>query len=127
MASAAAQIGWLAGMVEGEGCLYLGGRDNGRLGCPIICVSSTDLDVITRIAQMFKSPVRPQRIVNPLSRKPIYRVNAAGKKAASWLMTLYSFFGERRRAKARELLTEWRKAQPRPGRLLGVKHGKRSR
>ena len=59
----AAEIGWLAGMVEGEGCLYAAGKP--KSFTPAITLSSTDRDVIERVAKFFKAPVRVQKTSNP--------------------------------------------------------------
>lgn len=74
---------------------------------PAIIVGMTDYDVMKRVATLFDVT-----LIGPIqrkgNRKPYWRVNFAGKRAAEWSMTLYTLLGTRRQAAIREILTEWR-------------------
>ena len=110
-------IAWLGGLIEGEGCLSVSGR--GRMstkkGTASITFASTDKDVVEKVAGMLDGPVRPQKR-GKLSKKDIWRVEVTGIRAAQWLMTLYTFFGSRRREKAREVLSVWMSTRIKMGR-----------
>jgi hypothetical protein len=96
-------IAWLAGLAEGECCLTLH-----RKLYPQIQLAMADEDVIRRAAALFG--VATTYCYPPTLRgyKPVYRCYVNGTKAVGWMMTLYSFMGERRKSKIREILNFWR-------------------
>jgi hypothetical protein len=99
------QIGWLAGLLEGEGCFYVNGSSS--IG---IRLSMTDKDVVECAARLMQSkPGNPS--VRGGNRKPIYYTAVNGLSAASWMMTVWPLMGERRQAKIAECLQLWR-SQP---------------
>jgi hypothetical protein len=95
-------ICWLAGLLEGEGAFHP--------GCSNIHISvdMTDRDVVSRVADLMRAKLYGPYSNGPLGRKPRWRVRVTGPKAAGWMMTLYSQLGERRRARIRELLADWK-------------------
>ena len=95
------EIYWLAGLIEGEGCFSW--QKKGGL---FIYLGMTDLDVLEYASLLFDRKVYTIRRHPP--RKPLGVVRIAGSRAAGWMMTLYPLLGARRRARIRELLTQWR-------------------
>lgn len=114
MAVNSADIYWIAGLIEGEGC-FTRRKGSSPRSSPIIQIIMTDKDVVIRAAQILgaakviKSREGPKRDNRP-STKDIYRVVLYGRRAVSWCMTLYPIMGERRQARIRELLDEWKKS-----------------
>lgn len=98
-------IAWLAGLLEGEGCFCI--APSGSIG---IQLSMTDGDVVKRAARLINTKRHGPR-VRTGNRKDIYFAAIYGIPAASWMMTLWSLMGARRRQKINECLTKWR-SQP---------------
>lgn len=118
-------IAWLAGIVEGEGCITWGRSDSkypGKANSIRLHVGMSDCDVIDRVARLLGT-----RALGPYAaskkqqdncpRKVQWRAIVTQDLAASWLMTLYPLLGDRRRAMVRETLAWWR-AYPVNGRML---------
>jgi hypothetical protein len=89
-------IAWLAGIIEGEGCIYVRG------GSPSLIVLMTDRDVVERVAGMLGSKVAT--VYRQHGYKTAYKTRVGGEAAATWIADLYEFLGERRKAKAIEAL-----------------------
>lgn len=103
-------IAWLAGIVEGEGCLAL---HAGKY--PFLKIAMTDKDVIERTGKILKTHVRsyPKSTLKRGKKVP-HVTYVSGPTAISWIMTLYPLLGERRKAKAREMIYTWKyKINPR--------------
>jgi hypothetical protein len=94
-------IGWLAGLIEGEGNISINGR------AFTIRVKMTDHDVILRAAQLLDGKVYPSKVA--AGRRPQWLTQVKGAPAAGWAMTLYPWLGQRRRQQVREGLAEWRR------------------
>ncbi len=99
---------WLAGILEGEGSFML------MRGSPCVAVQMSDQDVINKVAGLlgvtvFKQPYKPK---GKPTYKPMYGCRVHGKHAIAWMLTLFTFMGERRRAKITEIVKAW-KASPR--------------
>jgi hypothetical protein len=132
------EIAWLAGLVEGEGCLSYGRTDRrypGKANSIRIHVGMSDRDVIERAAAILGTRLLGPYPPSPAHRdgsirKDQWRVIVTQSLAASWMMTLYPLLGQRRQAAARECLAFWR-AYPTTGRMLmpyrlgHVAHGQR--
>lgn len=109
-------IAWLAGLVEGEGCIgfYKNGQHSSghEYHLPKLTINMTDKDVIQKAADLFGSkvngPYNPGKNASGESYKQKFAVNVYGSRAIGWMMTLYPFLGSRRRAKAREVVQLWR-------------------
>ena len=97
-----ADIRWLAGYLEGEGCFTFTGD---KYRYPRIVVESTDEDVIQRVSQLWG--MKPHSVQHG-SHKTGYSVATTCTKAVSWMMTLYPLMGQRRQARIREILMNWR-------------------
>jgi hypothetical protein len=95
-------IAWLAGIVEGEGCLSL---QQGKY--PALAIRMSDHDIVCRAASLMDT-----RVTGPYKTrahyKPTWLCQVNGAKAAAWIMTLYVLLGERRKEKAREILSAWK-------------------
>ena len=96
------ELGWLAGIVEGEGSIT-----TNPLG---IHIAMSDLDVMQRVASLIGRPLNAAtRSANwPARYKDSYKLQVHGPLGASWIMTLYPLLGERRQAAARAALIRWR-------------------
>lgn len=90
-------IRWLSGWWEGEGSFY-----NNKAYLPIMSAGTTDKDIADRVTKLLGCNIY---IVNKPNRKTAYHFSVAGKKAASWMMTLCSLMGQRRQAKIKEVLS----------------------
>jgi len=95
---------WLAGYLEGEGSFMKGSPSNPNQ--PIIVVSSTDEDVIQKVAQLFGR--RYQKISNERQTergwKPAFAVRLRGTKAVELMRKLLPIMGERRQAQIKKAL-----------------------
>lgn len=119
-----AEVAWLAAMIEGEGCI---GWNNNRRGhrVPVVQISMVDRDIVDRIASLFGTPLRgpygPYGSSTPTAtRQPHYRAHVYGRAAVRILKMCLPWFGERRTAKAQEVLA-WKYHRvtnnPKTGRL----------
>lgn len=107
MAGAASDIAWAAGLFEGEGCFYFGHRNLQAT------LQMTDADVVDRFEKIMGFGSR--RIVEGGHRsdrrgyknewKPSYRWSARNFHHVQAIIAMFwPYFGERRRARAKELL-----------------------
>lgn len=97
----------LAGLLEGEGCFDL---DKGT--CPRIQLNMIDRDVVAWASVVLKHTGKIYQSVrshNNPTYKDQYCIRVSGTLAVSWMMILYTFLGERRRAKIRSIIHEWKK------------------
>ena len=100
-----ADIFWMAGLFEGLGHLRFSGET------PSLVMSSSDLDVVSRVATIFGSTLRgPQKRRG--DKRDVWVTSVQGSRAVGWMMTLYSLFGKRSQTRVREVLGRWRKAKP---------------
>ena len=104
------EIAWLAGLLEGEGSFTLRRTGKGKYNTPAIDISLTDKDVLTRAAHLLGTqPSRAYKFKNSKEHhKPHYACRLAGRRAVGWMMTLFSFLGERRRQRIMGVVVEWR-------------------
>lgn len=97
-------LAWLAGIIEGEGCLSPCGPNSWRVG-----VKMTDEDVVRRVADVagvgrVAGPYEPRN-----GNKPQWTWTVSkSSDVVGLLATLWPFFGERRRERAGEILRWWR-------------------
>lgn len=124
----AVEIAWAAGIIEGEGCVVVHGTRRGQHGIiqqVRLAVEMTDLDILQRL-QKILGPYAKLRERKPPSLNPNHRarfiLTLNGAALGGWLMTLYVFFGERRRRKVREALHVWRSMKGR-GHHYSLEHG----
>jgi hypothetical protein len=98
------EIAWLAGILEGEGNF----RANTRTVSPVIRLKMTDKDVVDRVAALWGNKVGQRELP---SGKIAYTTNVYGPQAVGWMMTVFTFMGDRRKAKIKKLIANW-KASP---------------
>lgn len=101
---------WAAGLFEGEGCIDHHKIISGRI-YPRIKLKMCDKDIVERFGKIFDLKVR--EVTKDKSWKDHYKdawyVLATGSKAIAIIYMLYSFLGTRRKQKAEEVLSAWRK------------------
>ena len=107
-----AEIAWLAGLLEGEGCFRL---SNGRY--PSIWLGMTDEDVVRKAATFLQSKV--YITLRKVPRKTVFTAFISGARARDLMKELLPYMGERRSAKITEVLLahEQRTFKGRRGRL----------
>lgn len=103
-------IAWLAGLLEGEASFML------KKGNTIIRMQMTDKDVMDRAAALLGTKVADygRKPKGKPSYLPVFHLAIHGTKAIGWMMTLYTFMGERRRAKILQILDHWKAAKSAP-------------
>lgn len=98
-------IAWAAGIIEGEGCFT-----RNSVGSPLVQVQMNDRDVIERLCNLFGTkmggPYGPYG--NEKATKPRYRFYTAGPRAIGIMFTLFTFMGQRRRDRIKEIVASWR-------------------
>ena len=102
----ALQIGWLAGIIEGEGCIVIPNKPGKSLQ---VAIGMNDKDVVNQVAKLFGSNLRGPYKKKVVRHKPSWAVSAQGKRAAGILMTVYALMGKRRKAAIRKGLSLWKK------------------
>jgi len=99
-----AKLNWLAGLVEGEGCFH------GDIYSPLTLeIVSTDLDVLQKAKAIIGYGSIYSFQPRKLHHKLRYTFKITGVTAVQWAFILYSLLCQRRRAKIRELISNWRK------------------
>lgn len=103
------EIGWIAGILEGEGCFSI----NNRLPwAPRITVGLYDLDVINKIKNithcnyLVTSMDKPDHINT--RTKLYYYITIPTDKAIQWMMTIYPLMSKRRQETIKTLLNNWK-------------------
>lgn len=102
-------IYWLAGMLEGEASFYtyIKVNKNSTTSYPEITFQSNDCDIVMRISNILNSTV--SRVYARDSKKTTaYKVRVCSTKAIQWMMTIYPIMGQRRQAKLREVIANWK-------------------
>src|SRR5206468_7112381 len=108
------EIYWLAGYLEGEGCFTVNPSWHSKTGKPpsksfILVVNSTDKDVIKKAAAILRHDASIHEVnKDKYGWKTQYKVSIVGPLAIGWMMTLYSLMGDRRKARIREIIAEWK-------------------
>lgn len=99
----ARDIAWLAGLLEGEGCFGI------YANTPRITLSMTDRDVVSRALAVMRpaSTAVYTKKQRGLGSKLVYEVAVTGHRAVGWMLTLFSFLGDRRRERIREVIGAW--------------------
>ena len=109
------EIAWIAGLLEGEGSfLNVSGR-----GLEIH-VQMTDKDIVERAARTLGSNRLYEYQPNG-NRKHVYSTRVSGYRAAAWMLTVYSFMGERRKEAIHQTIIEWKKSPNNPRGMRGEK------
>jgi hypothetical protein len=90
-------LAWLAGIIEGEGCIHIT-----KTSSILLKVSMTDKDIVERVATLLDTHVTTK--VRGAHYKVVYSARIWSIPAVAVIADLYQFFGERRRKKALEAL-----------------------
>src|SRR5690242_1570894 len=86
---------WLAGYLEAEGS-FLKGPPSKPHG-PRVMATSTDLDIIERVANLFGiNYIHTRQHTHSVVWKPSYQTILGGSRAVSLMQALYPFMGLRR-------------------------------
>jgi hypothetical protein len=101
------EFGWLIGIIEGEGSLYV--VNDRKYRYPRLSVEMTDRDVVEKVHKY----VGVGTVNGPYTRhgnKPswCWRLNKK-QEVVDLLLLIYPHLGERRQARAAEMLEEFRK------------------
>jgi len=93
-------IGWLVGLIEGDGCFTFDGKN------PVVVLKITDLDTAQRFARLMRTTVSgPYHYEDQqLGPKPYYMTKIAGIRARQFMASTAHHFGERRREQIRALI-----------------------
>ena len=96
-----ADLYWLAGLLEGEGCFSFTSRKR-----PQVVLAMTDEDVVARVAAMWGRNYRVRSAPSDRNRnaKPLYAVAVTGWVAVELCRRLKPFMGQRRQARIQELI-----------------------
>lgn len=93
------QLGWLAGLFEGEG--YISLHSSGAC----IGINMTDRDVIEMVNHVWPSPSGVKSYAGQNGHKEQYRWRLTSRRAArAFLDTMLPLFGVRRSTRAREAI-----------------------
>jgi hypothetical protein len=100
------ELAWAAGLFEGEGCITHNGHRGAKL-LPKLILCSVDEDVLRRFAVATGvGYVRPRRAKLAIHHKTQWEWRVLGfEKSQAVIALLWFGLGERRRARAREILT----------------------
>ncbi len=96
------EIGWLAGLVEGEGCIgiFSNGRHT-KQKAVTISINMTDFDIIFRLQQITgMGNINPKPPKNPLHKPQLCWRVAKQKDVLQLLYTVWPILGERKQRAA---------------------------
>lgn len=88
-------IAWLGGLLEGEGCFCMQNKIY-----PLIVLSMTSEDAVTRASDLMKSKV--------YRRGSLWIARTTGVHAIAWMMTLYPYLDRCRREKITSIIKIWK-------------------
>jgi hypothetical protein len=98
-------IAWIAGLLEGEGYFHI------NKFSPSIDLGMTDFDIVARAAKVLGA--KPPKVyyykkAEQKHWKPHWKTSIHSALAVGWMMTIYSFLGERRQQRVREVIETWK-------------------
>jgi len=86
-----ADLYWLAGLFEGEGCVSVQGRT------PTLGIAMADRDVIARVGELWGVTPSVQRYNSRVpNTRTLWRVRLHGRRAMVWMERLFPHLGARR-------------------------------
>jgi LAGLIDADG-like domain len=101
----AADLQWLAGYLEGEGCFRLEFSNNGQRRYPLISISTSDYDVALKVADLLQAvSVRSMGKPKKSHWKQCYSVRVQTWDLVPLLKRLRPLMGQRRQAAIDEIL-----------------------
>ena len=86
MNSTQAQLGWAAGVIDGEGCITTSSQGGKVIGIQVVVVN-TDLSMIEKLQELFGGSNMPVR-KRPHHCKQQYRWQVVGRKAGKFLCSV---------------------------------------
>jgi len=96
------QIYWIAALLEGEGSFSFETT-------PRIQLKMTDEDIVLRARSLMKPNAKIRvGIMKNIKHKTNYTFYVLGDPAISWMFTIYSLMGRRRKEKIREIIIKWK-------------------
>lgn len=106
------ELGWLVGLLEGEGHFRYQGTQH-------VVLASTDEDVVISCSVLFTKLTGKEFMIGVdkngrtegSPRKDIYRIVACGESARMILRTVVPFFHARRRARIWQVLNKYKEAK----------------
>ena len=99
-------LGWLAGIIEGEG--WIGFNTTKSIHrCPCVEVGMVDKDVIARVAGLFGKKVLGPYGPYTTNRQAHYQAQVYGKDAVRVLKLILPHLGKRRTKAAKKMLKWW--------------------
>jgi len=101
------EIGWLAGLFEGEGCFSWDKRPAGLQGVCRVRLGMTDLDTVQRVVRLVPAFKRIYIRNRTPPHKRVYYITAHGDNAASFMRLLLPHMGDRRTHKIVGVLCQW--------------------
>lgn len=105
----ALDIGWLSGVLEGDGWFGSYQPDRVRHSTrPVVRLTMADRDVVERFARLVGVSCSGPFSVRKDNHRPMHSAAVSGSRAVGVMMTVYSLMGERRKARIKELITQWR-------------------
>jgi hypothetical protein len=107
-------IGWVAGLLEGEGSFFIVKTRGGKHGITIyryahLVVGMTDLDTIQKFHRIVGCTAKISSVINKRGKLMYHRAHLTGKRAVEWMMTIYCLMSQRRQAAIRKCLDEWKR------------------
>lgn len=104
-----AEVAWAAGLFEGEGCIRFCKHDR-TLGYISLRIKMTDRDVLQRFADIVGGELKGP--YDPPANKPHWKIAwsvqiSQTQKSIDVLEAFWPYLGERRRAKAQEVIAQW--------------------
>lgn len=93
-------IGWVIGLIEGDGCFTFDGKQ------PVVVLKITDLDTAQRFARLMRTTVSgPYHYEDSqLGPKPYYMTKIAGKRARQFMASTALHFSQRRQEQIQRLI-----------------------
>lgn len=93
-------IGWLVGLIEGDGTFTFDGNS------PAVVLKITDLDTAQRFARLLRTTVAGPYYYEDqqIGSKPYYMSKLTGRRARQFMISTADQFGERRQEQIRKLL-----------------------
>lgn len=110
----ATDIAWVAGVFEGDGSVFMAG--NGYT--PQVTIAMTDKDVVERVCTIVgRGKIDGPYISNKtLGKTPMWRWRTSGwMSVQAFIAMIWSWLGDRRRSRAKEILLDTRIHRPRGG------------
>lgn len=99
-----AELHWLAGLLEGEGCFTPWVSPTTKKATARLSISMVDEDVISRVAVLLnRTYYKKTRSADREQQQ--YRVEIKGKKAVEIMEILLPLMGQRRQARMRQTIT----------------------